>query len=375
MSNPTPVPPADPPLPDYGGAWIGAVGPGLLAKPGARPPWFPTLAREAERTVLLVLDGLGHQMLDAHSEDLPTLSGMAGTRITSVTPTTTATGLTSITTGLPPAQHGIMGYAMRVGGEVLQVLSWRTLAGKPGPTPETVQPTMAFGGRKVPLVTKGEFRRTGFTKAHLRGGRLQGWRTTAILVELVRQAVRGGAAFTYAYYDGIDKVAHEFGLGPPFFTAELRATDRLVAEVSAALPDDVALVVTSDHGHVEVGSDGHRSLQAVAGLVSAYAGEGRFRSLFARSGASRDLREACQEQYGDVAWVLSRDQLFDGGWFGPGASMTTRGRVGDVVLAAREPVAFLAPPFPDEKKLRSWHGSLTEAELGVPLLAGPGTGG
>ena len=41
----------------------------------------------------------------------------------------------------------------------------------------------------------------------------------------------------YAYYEGIDKVAHAEGLGP-YYDDELRAADRLVGDVLEALPPD-----------------------------------------------------------------------------------------------------------------------------------------
>ncbi len=108
---------------------------------------------------------------------------MEGGPITTVVPATTASALTSITTGLAPAQHGILGYRMLVGGEVLNVLRWSVHGGGRPPDPFDVQRHTAFLGRPVPVVTKSEFRTTGFTEAHLRGGRFVGWHTTAALVE------------------------------------------------------------------------------------------------------------------------------------------------------------------------------------------------
>ena len=69
---------------------------------------------------------------------------------------------------------------------------------------------------------------------------------------------------------------------------------------------------------------------------------------------------------------MSRDQLFDEGWLGPDPIGPVRARVGDVVLAAKGPVGFVDPTFPRETGLRSAHGSLTAAEMEVPLLSGRG---
>lgn len=360
----------EPVRPDYGGAWVGAVVPGLLARGGTA--WMPAPAREARRTVLLVLDGLGQHALDAHGDRLPELSAMEGTTITTVAPSTTAAALTSITTGLPPAAHGVVGYRMRVGGEVLNVLGWKTAGRSKGPDPTTVQPQRPFPGHDVAVVTRAEFRTTGFTVAHLRETTLLGWRVPSTLVEHVRREVAGGRLLTYAYYDGVDKVAHEYGPASGFYAAELLAADRLVGQLRDVLPSEVALVVTADHGLLDVGPGAVVGLEALDAAVSAYSGESRFRSLHARTGATADLLAAATDAFSDRAWVFSRDQLFDEGWLGSGATGAVRGRIGDVVLAAHAGVAFADPGEKQENELVGRHGSLTRDEMVVPLLAAPG---
>ena len=59
------------------------------------------------------------------------------------------------------------------------------------------------------------------------------------------------------------------------------------------------------------------------------------------------------------------------GVLGADATGNVAGRIGNVVLAAREPVAFVDPALPNERNLRSGHGSLTPDEMYVPLLARP----
>ena len=168
-------------------------------------------------------------------------------------------------------------------------------------------------------------------------------------------------------------MSHEYGLENEFLVRELAAADALVAQLLAALPPSWALLLTADHGQVHVEADGMIALDAVAGMVAAYAGEGRFRTLHARPGASGELAAACEDTYGDRAWVFTRERLFSEGWLGPTSSLEVRGRVGDVILAAREPVIFLDPDLPQEAAMRSHHGSITAAEVCVPLLAARGT--
>lgn len=353
-------------MPDYGGAWTGGVVPALLGTADAE--WLPAPVRGTGAVVLLVVDGLGWHDLAETPGLLPTLAGLEGGPITTVLPSTTAAGLTSITTGCTPAEHGLLGYRIRLGGRVHNVLTWDSKKVEPA----DAQPHAPFLGHSVPVVTRSDFDDTGFTKAHLRGVELSGWKTLSALIERVGRHVDAGAPFVYAYYDGLDKVAHEYGVDDDVHRRELGDVDRLVEHLLGRLPATAALLVTADHGEMDVGPRRAVALDAVATMVAVCSGEGRFRGLHARPGASQDLLEAASEAYGDRAWVLARDALFDEGWVGTGASALVRSRVGDVVLAAREPVIFVDPKKEREAKMIAQHGSATAREVEVPLVGGRG---
>ncbi len=360
---------SEPYLPEYGGSCITRVVPALLER-ADRPPWFPAPAFQSDQVVLLVLDGLGWHQLLARRHLAPVLGSMVGGRITTVLPTTTATALTSLTTSCPPGEHGVVGYRIHVHVEVLNVLRWVTATGDARQTipPPKVQTQLAFLGHRPPVVTKAEFARTGFTAAHLDHVRFIGYRMPSSLVTEAARLARVGEPFVYAYYDGIDKVSHEYGLGE-HFDAELAAADRLVGDVIAAVPAGTAVVVTSDHGQVDVGPNLTPVHPAVAAQVSLQSGEGRFRWLHARPGRALALLEAAAEAHRDQAWVVSRDEVVDGGWLGPNVSGEAAARLGDVALVARDDVAFTEPTDTGPFELVGRHGSATPAEVDVPLLA------
>lgn len=363
---------SEPVHPDYAGPNLSNVVPALL---GARPAdWLPAPVAGARTVVVLLVDGLGWDAVTARPDALRELAALEGRAITTVVPSTTAAALTSLATGLPPSQHGVLGYRVLVDGSVLNILSWRTGNGRRGPEPFSVQRHPPFLGRPVPVVTKAEFESTGFTEAHLRGTRFLGWRSVSSLVERCRQLAEAGEPFVYAYYDGVDAVAHAHGLHDGFYEAELRAADRLVGDLRDALPEDAALVITADHGQVHVGPEGWLGLEPLGDLVERGSGDGRFRYLHAARSAGPALLEAATGCFASQAWVFGREQLLDEAWLGPAPSPATRRRVGDVVLAARAPVAFVDPELLREAGLISAHGSLTAAEMLVPLLAGRGRG-
>ena len=210
------------------------------------------------------------------------------------------------------------------------------------------------------------FAKTGFTRAHLTETRQQGWRTLPTLPVEVRRAVKAGEPFVYAYYDGIDKIAHITGLGD-LYDAELRHVDAMVAAMVDQLPAGAALVVTADHGQVQVGDNMIPIADPVLDLTAHISGEARFVWLHANGDRADDLAAAAAEAHGDVAWVVPVDQVLDEGWFGARVSPAARSRLGDVAMVTFADVALVDPDRPGPM-LQSRHGSLTAAELDVPLL-------
>jgi hypothetical protein len=356
-------------LPDYEGACIANVVPALLGPPDEAPAWLPRSALDARQVVLLVVDGLGWQQMRDRRSLVPTLSAMEGAAITTVAPSTTSTALTSISTGAPPGEHGIVGYRVAVHGEVLNILRWSTGAGDATNSipPAKIQSIAPFLGERPPVVTRAEFRESGFTAAHLEPARFHGYRTMATLVTEIEQLVRRSEPFVYAYYEGLDKVAHEYGLGE-HYDNELAWVDHLVERLIAGLPRHAALVVIADHGQVEVGGHVLELAGDVLANCSMQSGEGRFRWLHARPGRARALYQAASEHHAGDAWVVTRDDVVNDGWFGPVVREPARLRLGDVALVARGDVAFHDPHDTGPYKLVGRHGSLTPAEMLVPLL-------
>jgi predicted AlkP superfamily pyrophosphatase or phosphodiesterase len=364
-----------PVIPDYSGANLTGIIPGcLLGTSGRRPNWFPQPLQEAERIVLLVIDGLGYEQLLRHAHIAPNLMSLVGGSITTIAPSTTASALTSLVTGASPAEHGIVGYRMDMGDSIMNSLRWwsETRDLRKVHPPATVQPIPPFVGMTIPVVSRAELEGSAFTEAHLRGSRPCGWRAASSIVAQCANLISSGEKFVYAYYDGIDKIAHERGFGA-YYDSEIAATDWLVGSLLNTLPSGTTLAITADHGQVQVGDNVVHLSDDIKASLHHQSGEGRFRWLHAKRGQESDLLQIATDSYSDIAWVASRDQVIEEAWLGPArggriADQVKR-RLGDVALVPFTATTFDDPLDSGPFSLVCRHGSLTADEMFVPFLA------
>jgi hypothetical protein len=364
-----------PVIPDYSGANLTGIIPGcLLGTSGRRPHWFPQPLQDAERIVLLVIDGLGYEQLQRHAHIAPNLMSLVGGSITTIAPSTTASALTSLVTGASPAEHGIVGYRMDMGDSIMNSLRWwsdtRDLR-KVHP-PASVQPIPPFVGMSIPVVSRAELEGSAFTEAHLRGSRPCGWRAASSIVAQCASLISSGEKFVYAYYDGVDKIAHERGFGA-YYDAEIAATDWLVGSLLNTLPSGTTLAITADHGQVQVNDNVVHLSDDIKATLHHQSGEGRFRWLHAKRGQESELLQIATDSYSDIAWVASRDQVVEEAWLGPArggriADQVKR-RLGDVALVPFTATTFDDPLDSGPFSLVCRHGSLTADEMFVPFLA------
>lgn len=372
-----------PVLPAYGERSLAEVLPALLSALGVPGP-APALAIEPVRAAaLLLVDGLGTELLRQHAADAPFLAGLSDVGpLTAGFPSSTSISLASLGTGLPPGAHGLVGISFRAGDQLLDSLHWTTHgAGKPADLrdrlpPEQVQPMptalerAAADGVAVTVVSARQFRKSGLTRAALRGGRFHGTIAMGDLAAAVIGALTGpGRRLCYGYHADLDSLGHEHGPGSLPWRLQLTQVDRLAALIVEHLPSDAVLAVTGDHGMVAVDrvhdADTDDDLRRDVLLLG---GDSRARHVYARPGAAAEVLVTWRSVLGDGAWVVPGEQAVADGWFGPVAAHCA-GRIGDVVVAARGTTAVVRSVAEQRiSKLPGQHGSLTAAEQLVPLL-------
>jgi hypothetical protein len=366
-------------VPSYGTATLADLSSSILASLDSDVPGSQNVLGlpSAHHACLLIVDGLGWDLLRDHPAAAPFLSELArdAKPITAGFPSTTVTSLGSLCTGLPPGQHGLLGYQVAIPGEnrLLNGLRWdsRVDPRRWQPRP-TIYERAAAAGIAAVHVAQGSFRGSGLTEATMRGA---DFRPADSMGALAAQAAAAmaeeGRTLVTVYHGDLDGTGHVFGVGSEAWYNQLAHVDKLAEQLASALPSGTHMHVTADHGMVDVGSEDRIDVDAIPELRAGLAllgGEPRARHLYARPGAAADVLVTWREMLGDRAWVLPRDEAIKEGWFGP-VDPGMADRIGDVVAAPVGSLALVATETePRESRLFGMHGSLTPSEQFVPAL-------
>ncbi len=364
-------------LPSYGEGCLSDLLPSVLAALGVDGESDAVGLPPARAYVVLLVDGLGWRQLRQHAAAAPFLSSLPGRSLTAPVPSTTATSITSLGTGLPPGRHGLVGYQSRLPGTttLLNALDW-----EPTVDPSTYQPypdmftRAALAGVSTSVVSKRRFARSGLTRVALSGAPYRAADTTGERVAAVEDALDAAGsspALVYAYDSDLDGTGHRHGTAGRAWRHQLTATDALAHQLAEALPPECVLLVTGDHGMVDVTPDDQIDLDVIPALrddVVLIGGEARLRHVYTRPGSADEVAATWARALGDRVLVRTREQAQAEGWFGP-VEDRVRERIGDVLVAGLGSSVCLVPSvWPREHRMRGHHGSLTDAEMLVPCL-------
>jgi hypothetical protein len=374
--------------PRYGTASLAEVLPSAAARlgvPGHADGLGLSAVATAPRAVVVVLvDGLGAALLEARRGHAPYLRDLAEhhppgvpPRLTSAFPSTTASSLATLGTGLPPGRHGLVGYDVLdpQRDRVVNQLKWPDdldpRAWQPRPT---VFEVAVAAGVSVVRIGPREFDGSGLTAAALRGGRYAAAESLGARVDATARALRGpDRCLAYLYWGELDRTGHSRGWESLEWTRQLEDLDRQLARLSVACPPGTLVLVTADHGMVDVPAANRIDVAARPDLsagVRRAGGEPRTVYLWPEAGRHQEVADRWREGLGDAVEVLTRAEAVTRGWFGPAPDPRALARAGELVVLARGPVVVVDSRRhrPDVLALVGWHGSLTADEVEVPLL-------
>lgn len=324
--------------------------------------------------ILFLIDGLGAKTLAQHRDAAPNISSIATvTDLMSEFPSTTATSLTSIGTGLHPAEHGMLGYTVRIpysDNRLLNALKWDS---RVDPVIWQSRATLFEQGAKVGIhsfnISAERYAGSGFTEAALRGATFLGANTFDRMIDQLHFATKKRPTFIYLYINDLDAAGHEFGVGSPEWIDALTMADDFVGLVRQNLPAGVRFTITSDHGMLNAQEKIMIDGQLIRD-VTLIGGEPRARHIYVTEGRERYVQSAWHAKLGAKAQVLLKSEAIEQELFGADPTPQTLERMGDLVVIPRDEMVLIEPARKHlEGAMVGHHGGLTEVERSIPLVS------
>jgi len=367
-------------LPGRGRHCVGSVLPAVAAALGVpldddegAGPSIPA----ASRVCVVLVDGLGYANLSERAGHAPFLRrALAGSEpLTSTFPSTTATAMGTFGVGLPPGSTGMLGYTVRDPdtGTLGNLVSWTGLPPAERWQPEpTIFQRLVAAGTTVTSVGPARFAGSGLTQAALRGAGYVAAESLSARVDGCVAALRQ-PGLAYLYWGDVDKAGHHHGWGSWQWGDALADLDFELGRLARSLPRGTVVVITADHGMVDVDLRARWDVAHHATLgrdVALVAGEPRALHLHLEDRADpAAVRDRWAQVLEHHAVVLTRDDAIAAGLLGTVVERV-RPVIGDVVVAmrGRATVVDSRTQTPASLELVGVHGSLTPSEMLIPCL-------
>ena len=330
------------------------------------------------RECLILIDGLGQDAIDKFGDQFEIFSQVDKFKTLAANfPSTTATSLSTLGTGVLPGVHGMLGYTVRVprsDNRLLNALKWDE---RVDPVMWQKVPTMferaSAEGVSVTHVAAKRYEGSGFTQAALRGAKYVGANGIDEMATAVAQALKPQPSFVYTYLNTLDAAGHSDGVGSDKWLTALQQVSEFITKVKQAVPQGTRVWITSDHGMVNVEEKIiiGRDNDLLTG-VSVVAGEPRARHIYLNNDSPSARTEAAslwQEYLQEKALVLTREQALSTNLFGTNVTADSVDRMGEIIAIARGGLVLLDAERADkEGAMVGHHGGDSDIESQVGLL-------
>lgn len=331
---------------------------------------------ESRKIALVLIDGLGFNSLKKYQSKFPIFGVFTEhAPLTSDFPSTTATNLISLGTGVNPGLHGMLGYTTRVPrsgepGRLLNALKWDE---RVDPLSWQKVPTLyeraMSEGLSVSHIAEKRYEGSGFTRAGMRGASYLGANYIPDMVDKAASAHASDGSFTYLYLNAVDAAGHSDGVGSEKWLTALESVAQLLTGLAERLPADTQIYLTADHGMLNVGEkvilgEGNTLLDQVT-LIG---GEARARHIYLREGSEKDVVAQWREHFGEQVDIFTKSDAHE--LFGRDISEDSLDRMGDLIAVPRNELVLLDPAIASkETKMVGHHGGFTPDEVLIPLLS------
>lgn len=334
-----------------------------------------SLGGAENREVLILIDGMGLDAVEKYGDQFPIFDELKlVNKLYTNFPSTTATSLSTLGTGVLPGVHGMLGYTVRVprsDNRLLNALKWDE---RVDPVIWQKVPTLferaVTSGVSVTHVAAKRYEGSGFTQAALRGAKYVGANGIDEMVTAVAAALKPQPSFVYTYLNTLDSAGHSEGVGSDKWLTALAQVAEFITKVKQEVPKGARIWITSDHGMV------NSTEQVVLGQdnkllenVTLIGGEPRARHIYIKAGAIAETIAQWQEFFGSNAKILSKDVAIKEGLFGPVVTEDSTERMGDLIAIANNDLILVDPArVREESSMVGHHGGVTDTEVEIPLL-------
>jgi hypothetical protein len=334
-----------------------------------------SLGSAENREVLVLIDGMGQDAIDKYGDQFPIFDELKQVKkLYTNFPSTTATSLSTLGTGVLPGVHGMLGYTVRVprsDNRLLNALKWDE---RVDPVMWQKVPTLferaVLAGVSVTHVAAKRYEGSGFTQAALRGAKYVGANGVDEMATAVSAALKPQPSFVYTYLNTLDSAGHSDGVGSDKWLTALQQVSEFITKVKQLAPAGTRIWVTSDHGMVNsteqiiLGQDNN-----LLENVTLIGGEPRARHIYIKEGAASETIIQWQEFFGNKARILSKDNAIKDGLFGPVVTEDSHDRLGDLIAIANNDLILVDPArVREETSMVGHHGGVTDIEVEIPLL-------
>jgi hypothetical protein len=337
---------------------------------------YLNLGQGEQRECIILIDGMGQDALDMYGDQFIIFSQLTSrAKLVANFPSTTATSLSTLGTGVLPGVHGMLGYTVRVprsDNRLLNALKWDE---RVDPVMWQKVPTLferaAAIGVAVTHVAAKRYEGSGFTQAALRGAKYVGANGIDEMATAVAAALKPQPSFVYTYLNTLDAAGHNDGVGSDKWLTALQQVADLITKIISSVPEGTRVWITSDHGMVNA------TRQSVLGQdnqllanVSLIGGEPRARHIYIKAGAQDETVLQWREFYKDQVQIFSKADAIGANLFGEVVTEDAMDRMGDLIAIPNNDLILVDPArVREETGMVGHHGGVTDIEINIPLLS------
>ncbi|KKC44637.1 MULTISPECIES: alkaline phosphatase family protein [Acinetobacter] len=342
---------------------------------------------QSKHYVLCLIDGLAYQSFLEHKTStsfLSTCNKVSSLR--SGFPSTTASCLTSLATGLDAIEHGIVGAAFQHNERYFSSLRWCYLTSNESKHKENIIPsiTIPYGiwdclkehNINVNAIIPIDISTSVFTSKVFSAAKIYGYKDFSEVTSIVEEVVkREERSFTYIYFGNLDLIGHIFGVDSQKWKDEYLYLDSCIKKIHRSLIEKSTLLVTADHGMVNMNKNNMIDFNAIPALTeqtNLICGDIRARHIYLKP-AFRDniLIDNWNEHLGNNFLILKKEEAIKTGLFGVNRNEENEGRIGDLIVISKGQYGLIDSSSIFDQYQSSWighHGANSEKEQLIPLL-------